>query len=171
MSSRSRRHFLGELIRALLSSFVCDAFSSSKDPWGGAVWMGFSRGKERMSWLCESAPRTRDMLELSKTVAAERGQVLRKKERSRTRIARFTGGRNMTRRSLRRVPWALCSESIDKKDGYTYMYTDTKSRMSAKIMKMFSIIGTNESSKLFKDRNIIDHGKRLFVAEKKHPIG
>lgn len=54
------------------------------------------RGMSSASLLDSSLLRTEDMFLFSSTVAADRGTVFLKNERSRTRIARFTGGRNIS---------------------------------------------------------------------------
>lgn len=54
-----------------------------------------NRGRSSASLLDDNVLRTAEMFLFSSTVAAETGTVFLKKERSRTRIARFTGGRNM----------------------------------------------------------------------------
>ena len=60
-----------------------------------------SLGNNNRSSLFTSLPRTPEISEFLNTVAAERETVFRKKDRSRARIARFTGGRNILEVSLR----------------------------------------------------------------------
>lgn len=55
-----------------------------------------NRGRLSASLLDDNVLRTAEMFLFSSTVAAERGTVFLKNERSRTRIVRLTGGRNMT---------------------------------------------------------------------------
>lgn len=67
-----------------------------------------SRCTTSRSLLLLSSLRTREISECWKTRAAEMGTVLRKKDRSRDRMARLTGGRNMAGNSRLR-PSSGCS--------------------------------------------------------------
>lgn len=62
--------------------------------------MELNRGRFSRSRLFCNSPRTLEISEFLKIVAADRGTVFLKNERSRTRIARFTGGRNIVGMSL-----------------------------------------------------------------------
>lgn len=62
--------------------------------------MALIRGKLIISRLLAVSARTREISDVFKTVAADIGMDFRKNDRSRTRIARLIGGRNIGGRSL-----------------------------------------------------------------------
>jgi hypothetical protein len=82
-----------------MTSDVCPPLPVTTDP-PGDVRILFILGRNNRSSLLVSAVRTREMFVVSKTVAAEMGNFLLKNDRSRTRIARLIGGRNMADMSL-----------------------------------------------------------------------
>lgn len=92
MVSRNRRHFF----------FFASVLLRSSD-WPFAITNGPGLanaqipylGRSRMSLLAVSLFRTAEMFFVSRTVAADTGMLFLKKDLSRTRIARLTGGRNM----------------------------------------------------------------------------
>lgn len=78
---------------------VCPPLPVTTDP-PGDVRILVILGSINSSSLLVSAVRTREMFVVSKTVAAEIGNFLWKNDRSRTRIARLIGGRNIAGKSL-----------------------------------------------------------------------
>ena len=92
ISSRSKRHFLTTSSLSLTSRIELSFGITSK------------------SLLLTSSWRVFEISEFLNTVAAEMGNVLRKNDRSRTRIARLTGGRNISGTSVRTcLVWSVVS--------------------------------------------------------------